>query len=425
MLPIQFTMIAAVGPNGELGKGDELIYKDRDDLKHFVRTTTEIGHVVVGRKTWNAIPDQFVPLKGRVAYVLSRNPASVKLGANPNVVVCRDVDELVRVLNQRGVERAAVIGGAEIYRLFAPMANKMILSHFVEPRSDADVFFPGWPIGDAWAETGGSLEMGSPFHISEYKPNKPLTVEKLAVAPFPIEYQQLQAAHPRPAVATAVATGPKDTRVLAVQRVDVDDFVREMACNPYAPGLIPGFWPGTIDEMPWVSEDFRERKDVEADPTYVQPIPYVILQRASDGRVLGYRRPSKIAENRLAGMRSIGFGGHIEPGDWRLGTDGMRVVANLAITAAQRELREEIGLRYGDYDLEAIGTVFEDETAVGAVHVGIVMVALVAVDDVHADEGEIVEPLWYEPADLLRQIEENEDDFERWSRLVGRALLVP
>lgn len=422
MLPIQFTLIAAVGPNGELGKGDELAYRNPDDLQHFVRTTTEIGHVVVGRKTWNAIPDKYRPLAGRTAYVLSRDPGAVKNGANHRVVVCRSIEELISVLNNRGVEHAAVIGGAEVYAQFAPLANKLILTHFKEPRPDADVIFPGWPISDAWTRRGGALNLSEPFWIADYTPNKPLKVEKIDVAPFPLEYAQLQAAKPRPAVATAVATGPKDTRVLTVTRADVDALARGWGDEP---ALTQGFWQYPVGDLAWDAASFRARASVETDPTYLQPIPYVVVQRESDGAVLSYRRPSKIAENRLAGMRSIGFGGHIEPGDHRIMRSRERTVDDLARAAARRELSEELGIGIYDLDLETVGTVFEGETQVGTVHVGIVMVARLRYQFVHPDEDEIVEPLWYAPDHLLREINADETSFERWSRIVGRALLVP
>ncbi|GAF85092.1 unnamed protein product, partial [marine sediment metagenome] len=58
---------------------------------------------------------------------------------------------------------------------------------------------------------------------------------------------------------------------------------------------------------------FLPRSQAEADPTYKQLIPYVIM--ACDGKYLSYVRGTRAGERRLVGNRSIGIGGHINPVD--------------------------------------------------------------------------------------------------------------
>ena len=55
------SMISSVGNNGELGKGNKLIWHFKEDMKFFKETT--MGHtVIMGRKTYESLPGM---LKGR------------------------------------------------------------------------------------------------------------------------------------------------------------------------------------------------------------------------------------------------------------------------------------------------------------------------------------------------------------------------
>ncbi len=64
-------LIAAVSKNGCIGKDNDLIFQDKEDMKHFRETTT--GHIVVmGKKTWESIPEAFRPFKGRENFVITK-----------------------------------------------------------------------------------------------------------------------------------------------------------------------------------------------------------------------------------------------------------------------------------------------------------------------------------------------------------------
>ncbi len=127
------TLIAAVGPEGQLGYQGDLIYRSSEDMSHF-RRTTKGGTVIMGRKTWDSL--QVRPLPGRKCHVLSRScEAGVRDGATWHT-------ELSSVLQATSKEKEIfVIGGQEIYDLFMSRANRMILSVF-SSRPPADRFFP-------------------------------------------------------------------------------------------------------------------------------------------------------------------------------------------------------------------------------------------------------------------------------------------
>src|SRR5256885_16346618 len=71
------SLIAAVARNGAIGRGNALLWRLPEDLKHFKRTT--LGHpVVMGRKTWDSIGR---PLPGRRNIVVTRDPQWQASGA--------------------------------------------------------------------------------------------------------------------------------------------------------------------------------------------------------------------------------------------------------------------------------------------------------------------------------------------------------
>lgn len=133
------------------------------------------------------------------------------------------------------------------------------------------------------------------------------------------------------------------------------------------PGLSPqGFLPlGTID-LDAVEKwgFFAERDHMENCAHYKQIIPYMSL--ILDGQVLAYQRQTKHSEQRLGGLWTIGFGGHVEPIDrGEAGVDG------LLQTAALRELEEETGFNVSDDALVARGCINSEKEDVSSVHAGL------------------------------------------------------
>lgn len=144
MNDIELAMIAAVGPNLELGSKGDLIWHISDDLRNFKRLTT--GHpVIMGRKTWESLPKR--PLPGRLNIVLSRNPLPIE-GAE----TASSPEEAIEKC--KGAESPFIIGGEQIYRLFMPFATRLYITHVdaVAPK-DVDAWFPfykdDWDLANA------------------------------------------------------------------------------------------------------------------------------------------------------------------------------------------------------------------------------------------------------------------------------------
>ncbi len=202
-------------------------------------------------------------------------------------------------------------------------------------------------------------------------------------------------------------------------------------------GLSPQGWldPGTLDLNGLGDHLFFAQRDfMENNAHFLQIIPYLILQRGQgeEQRVLVYQRRVKHPEQRLGGLWSVGFGGHIEPMD--LGEDHMDDPDHLATqdlveAAAVRELAEETGLDLGTDQFRRVGFINSDGNDVSSVHFGVVY--RVDLDAMPGEDAEILttvvaqaEPhraLWL-PVQRLRQMLDPETgpdggSFEDWSRI--------
>lgn len=125
------TFIVAMDVNRGMGWKGRLPWRLPADLAHFRKTTT--GHaVVMGRKTWDSIGR---PLPRRTNIVLSRRPAPAEA---EGVLWAGSPEEALRLA---GNSQVFVIGGAEVFRLFLPMADRILLT-LIHHEFPADTFFP-------------------------------------------------------------------------------------------------------------------------------------------------------------------------------------------------------------------------------------------------------------------------------------------
>ena len=159
---------------------------------------------------------------------------------------------------------------------------------------------------------------------------------------------------------------------------------------------------------------FMPRPQAEADPGYKQIIPYVIM--SCDGKYLTYVRGRRAGEARLAGNRSIGIGGHINPID----ADNSSLFAYLYenyLIAVQREVAEEVSVEAGHSD-KIVALLNDDSTEVGSVHLGIVHHWVLDSPSVSRREQVITQMAFMSPAELR----EVRGSMETWSQLCLKQL---
>ena len=137
---MRITLIAALARNRVIGKDNRMPWHISDDLKRFKALT--LGHtVLMGRKTFQSIGK---PLPGRDNIVITRSRAFAAPG-------CRPVHSLAEALAAvRGADEVFVIGGAQIYALALPLADRLQLTE-VDAAIDGDAYFPGFE-RSAWRE---------------------------------------------------------------------------------------------------------------------------------------------------------------------------------------------------------------------------------------------------------------------------------
>lgn len=120
-----------------LGKGGRLLWYLPDDMRRFKELT--MGHpVIMGRKTWESLPEKFRPLPGRTNIVVTRQ---TNYKANGATVVDSFENARAAAARAPGSDEIFVIGGGELYAAALPSANRLYLT-LVDDDADADIFFP-------------------------------------------------------------------------------------------------------------------------------------------------------------------------------------------------------------------------------------------------------------------------------------------
>lgn len=126
------TIVVAYTVNRVIGRDGGLPWHLPTDMRHF-RELTSGGAVLMGRATYESIPDAFRPLPNRRNLVLSRNPAFVADGAE----VFASLDAALRACDHD----AAVIGGAATYAEALPLVTAVEATE-IEGEVTGDAFFP-------------------------------------------------------------------------------------------------------------------------------------------------------------------------------------------------------------------------------------------------------------------------------------------
>ena len=157
-------VIAAVSDNNVIGNNNALPWRIPEDLAHF-KALTMGSTLLMGRKTFESIGR---PLPGRTSIVITRRPGF----AFDGVEVARTPAAAVGMVRD---EHAFVVGGAEIYAHFLPLASKLFLTR-VHGTFEGDTYFPPFDADD-WllvsTKRGASATGGPPFTFEIYDRREP------------------------------------------------------------------------------------------------------------------------------------------------------------------------------------------------------------------------------------------------------------
>lgn len=134
----KIVIVVAASENGVIGNDGDLPFRIKSDLKHFKSVTD--GHtIIMGRKTWESLPGI---LPNRRHVVMTRNEDYDPLGAR----VVNSLEEAMELVSS--LDKAIVIGGEEIYKLWLPYADQILLSR-VHAVVEGDTFFR-LPVERGW-----------------------------------------------------------------------------------------------------------------------------------------------------------------------------------------------------------------------------------------------------------------------------------
>ncbi len=135
------TIVVARAQNGVIGRGGTLPWHIPADLKRF-KALTMSSVMVMGRKTFESLPRL---LPGRRHIVLTRDQDWAAEGAE----VAHSVNDALRIA---GGEPISVIGGADIFALFLPIADRIELTEVLAD-VEGDTFMPDPRASGEWRET--------------------------------------------------------------------------------------------------------------------------------------------------------------------------------------------------------------------------------------------------------------------------------
>jgi dihydrofolate reductase len=150
---MRLVLIAALARNGAIGRDNALLWQLPEDMRRFRRITD--GHpVIMGRRTWDSLPQRFRPLPGRRNIVVSRDRDWSAAGAE------RAPSLEAAIALVRSSPQAFVIGGGTLYAAALAHADELLLTE-IDREFDGDTRFPPFDRG-LFAEVGRERHHAAP-----------------------------------------------------------------------------------------------------------------------------------------------------------------------------------------------------------------------------------------------------------------------
>ena len=156
------SIIVAFSQNFVIGSGNQIPWYIREDLQYFKQVTMD-KIVIMGRKTYESIPEKYRPLMGRTTYLLTRDKTYTV--DHPDVKIFHDVPKAIFAAQISAKDTEIMIaGGAEIYKQAMPHAQR-IYATVIKREFEGDAFFPP-PLIEDWHMVDHDPVV-FPFHDSQ------------------------------------------------------------------------------------------------------------------------------------------------------------------------------------------------------------------------------------------------------------------
>lgn len=134
-------MVAHMAGSRAIGADNDVLWRNKIDMDRF-RKCTRWHPVIMGRKTWESLPEQFRPLPMRTNIVVSRSEEYLALGA---ILVHSLSEALATAHTAPGNEEKFIIGGGELYHAGLQFADRLYVTR-VYANFMGDVFFPEYEL---------------------------------------------------------------------------------------------------------------------------------------------------------------------------------------------------------------------------------------------------------------------------------------
>jgi len=148
MAPVEkkVAAIVAMTKNRVVGHKGKIPWDLPEDQKRFAKLTKG-NTVLMGRKTYESIPDKFRPLPKRKNVLVTRNK-DWNTGEDVEVMNCSPVDALENLIKREDLpgDTIWVIGGEEIWKSTLPALDMVYLT-LVEKEAEGDCFMPAFEDG--------------------------------------------------------------------------------------------------------------------------------------------------------------------------------------------------------------------------------------------------------------------------------------
>lgn len=147
--PVRVSIIVAYAKNRVIGSNGKIPWHLPEDIEHF-KNVTATKPVIMGRKTWDSIPEKYKPLSGRLNIVITREEKPFPSYYDPKEPYwAKSLEYAVRLAKVTEVSKEIfIIGGAQIYQeaLDKGLVNRIVASELRE-EFEGDAFFPvvDWP----------------------------------------------------------------------------------------------------------------------------------------------------------------------------------------------------------------------------------------------------------------------------------------
>lgn len=164
-------LIVAVDKNFGIGKDGKLPWHLKKEMAFFRKVTSETidpekrNLVIMGRTTWESIPEKYRPLPGRKNVILTKQENYLAEGSS----VCHSLNQAFELADD-GIEKVFIIGGAQVFKeaIESEHLTGVYLTK-IDKVYECDTFLENFPFENTPEVLGEDSEDGINFKYLLYR----------------------------------------------------------------------------------------------------------------------------------------------------------------------------------------------------------------------------------------------------------------